>query len=156
VIKGGTKVNIIPETCEAEVDVRITPGITKEQVLEEFNSVINRMTKEYPAFSATAEIFTYAPPAEIPANHPVVQAAEKATKLVTGQTPPLGAGYGTNDGVYLTYDAGIPMILGFGPGNQETGNTHSSDENVRLSDLMSFAKIYALTLMFSIGYKDTR
>lgn len=156
VIRGGTKVNIIPESCEAEVDVRTTPGITKEQVLEEFNSVINRITKEYPNFSATAEIFTYAPPAEIAANHPVVQAAEKATKLVVGHVPPLGAGYGTNDGVYLTYDAGVPMILGFGPGNQETGNLHSADENVRISDLMSFAKIYALTLMFSIGCKDTR
>jgi acetylornithine deacetylase/succinyl-diaminopimelate desuccinylase family protein len=156
VIRGGTKTNVIPESCEAEADVRITPGITKEQVLEEFNSVINRMKDKYPNFSANAEVFAYAPPAEIPANHPVIQAAKRSTELVVGQAPRLGAGYGTNDGVYLTYDAGIPMILGFGPGNQESGNAHSPDENVRISDVVNFSKIYALTLMLALGCRDAR
>jgi len=154
VIKGGTKTNVIPESCEAEVDVRITPGMTKEQVLGEFNSMIDRMTREYFNFSATAEAFAYAPSAEIRADHPVIRAAQKATELIAGKTPTLGAGSGTNDGVYLIQDGGVPVIPGFGPGDHESGHAHGADENVRISDLMNFAKIYALTLMFSLGYKE--
>jgi acetylornithine deacetylase/succinyl-diaminopimelate desuccinylase-like protein len=155
VISGGTKVNVIPESCEAEVDVRMTPGITEEQVLGEFNSIINRMKNESTSFSATAEVFAYAPSAEIPADHPVVQAARKATELVVGKSPTLGAGSGTNDGVYLICDAGVPVIPGFGPGDHESSHAHGADENVRISDLMNFAKIYALTLMFSLGYQNS-
>ena len=155
VISGGTKVNVIPESCEAEVDVRITPGITKELVLDEFNSIINRMENESPSFSATAEVFAYAPSAEIQADHPVVQAARQATEFVVGKSPALGAGSGTNDGVYLICDAGVPVIPGFGPGDHESSHAHGADENVRISDLMNFAKIYALTLMFSLGYRNS-
>jgi acetylornithine deacetylase/succinyl-diaminopimelate desuccinylase family protein len=156
VIKGGTKTNVMPETCESEVDVRITPGITKEQVLQEFMGVIDQLRKERPDFSATVDMFAFAPPAEIPENNPGLTAARKATELVVGRPPALGAAYGTNDGVYLIHDGGVPVVPGFGPGDHETGHAHGADENVRISDLLNFAKIYALTTMLALGYKDTR
>jgi len=156
VIKGGTKTNVIPEVCESQVDVRITPGITKEQVLKEFAGVIDKLRNEYPNFSATADIFAFAPPAEIPDSNPGLIAARTATKLVLGRPATLGAAYGTNDGVYLIHDGGVPVVPGFGPGDHETGHAHGADENVRISDLLNFAKIYALTTMLALGYQDRR
>ncbi len=35
VVHGGLKTNIVPDGCEAEVDIRILPGQNKEQVLKE-------------------------------------------------------------------------------------------------------------------------
>jgi acetylornithine deacetylase/succinyl-diaminopimelate desuccinylase family protein len=154
VISGGTKTNVIPESCQAEVDVRITPGITKDQVLKEFANVFDQVRREDPNFSATAEVFAYAPPAEIPEDHRVLDAAKKATEVVIGQEPKLSAGYGTNDGVYLIHDGGVPMIPGFGPGDHESGHAHGADENVRISELMNFAKIYALTVMIALGVHE--
>jgi acetylornithine deacetylase/succinyl-diaminopimelate desuccinylase family protein len=156
VIKGGTKTNIIPETCEAEVDVRITPGITREQVVNEFPDVIANLSRECPNFSATVEVLAFAPPAEIPENNPALTAARRSTEVVVGYQPKLAAAYGTNDGVYLIHDGGVPVIPGFGPGDHQTGHAHGADENVSITELVNFAKIYALILMYGLGYLDRR
>lgn len=156
VIKGGTKTNVIPEYCEAEVDVRIVPGMAEQQLVREFSDVLERLKQEDPKFSATMDVFSYTPAAEIPESSPIIESAKKSTRLVVGYTPRLAAGYGTNDGVYLIRDAGVPVICGFGPGDHETGNAHGADENVSISELVNFAKIYALTVMSSLGYRDRR
>jgi succinyl-diaminopimelate desuccinylase len=152
VIKGGTKTNIIPEYCEAELDVRILPGMSKEQVVRKVTQTIDLMNKRDPQFSAKAEVFSYAPAVEIPETSPVVLAASKATEKVAGYRPKLRAGHGTNDSVYLVRDCGIPVIPGFGPGN-DLSNAHGTDENVNITDLVKFAKIYALTTMYSLGFE---
>jgi len=154
VIKGGTKTNIVPELCESEVDVRITPGMTKEQVLEEITAVIDKLATEYPSFSASPDVFAFAPPVEIPETNPGLIAARKATEIVLGHPATLGASHGTNDGVYLIHDGNVPVVPGFGPGDHQTGHAHGADENVKISELVSFAKIYALTTLFALGYRQ--
>jgi len=156
VIKGGTKTNVIPEYCEAEVDVRIVPGMTEQQVTREFSGVIERLTREDSEFAASADVFSYTPAAEIPESSPIIEAASNATQRVVGYTPMLAAGHGTNDSVYLIRDAGIPVICGFGPGDNDTSNAHGADENVSASELVNFAKIYALTAMSSLRYSNKR
>ncbi|MGP8068584.1 MAG: M20 family metallopeptidase [Candidatus Bathyarchaeia archaeon] len=155
VIRGGSKTNVIPERCEAEVDVRLVPGMTSESVVNKFNEIIKTLKTEHPKFSASVEPFAYAPAAEIDESSPVIAAAKKATKAVVGYEPKLTESYGTNDGAYLILDAGIPVICGFGPGDHKTGNQHGADENVSITALVNFAKIYALTLMYALGYQGT-
>jgi acetylornithine deacetylase/succinyl-diaminopimelate desuccinylase-like protein len=155
VIRGGAKTNVIPEQCEAEVDVRLVPGMSQESVVSKFNEVINTLRKEDPKFSASVEVFAYAPPAEIDESSPVLTAAKQATRDVVGYEPQLAAGYGTTDGAYLV-NAGIPVICGFGPGDHKTSKQHGADENVSVTDLVNFAKIYALTLMHSLGYEKRK
>lgn len=156
VIKGGSKTNIIPEQCEAEVDVRLVPGMTESSVVNKFNKIIDALRAEDPKFSASVETFAYAPAAEIDESSAVLAAAKKATKVVTGYDPELAAGYGTTDGAYLIHDAGVPVICGFGPGDHKTSRQHGADENVSITDLVNFAKIYALTLMYSLGYQNRK
>jgi succinyl-diaminopimelate desuccinylase len=154
VIRGGSKTNIIPEQCDAEVDVRLVPGMSEEAVVGKFNEVINALKAEYPKFSASVKSFAYAPAAEVNESSPVLAAAKKATETVVGYVPKLAAGYGTNDGAYLIHDARIPVICGFGPGDHETGKEHGADENVRITELVNFAKIYSLTVMHALGYQS--
>ena len=155
VIRGGSKTNVIPERCEAEVDVRLVPGMTQGTVLKKFNEVVEELKKEDLKFSASVESFAYAPAAEIDETNPVITAAKKATKVVVGYEPKLRAGYGTTDGSYLV-QAGVPVVCGFGPGDHKTSKQHGTDENVSVTDLLNFAKIYALTLMYSLGYQDNK
>jgi acetylornithine deacetylase/succinyl-diaminopimelate desuccinylase-like protein len=153
VIRGGSKTNVIPERCEAEVDVRLVPGMTSESVVNKFNEIIKTLKMERPTFSASVEPFAYAPAAEIDELSPIIAVAKKATQAVVSYEPKLTTSYGTNDGAYLILDAGIPVICGFGPGDHKTGKQHGADENVSITALVNFAKIYALTLMYALGYQ---
>jgi acetylornithine deacetylase/succinyl-diaminopimelate desuccinylase-like protein len=41
VIHGGVKTNIVPDSCQAEVDIRILPGQNKKYVLNELKSILD-------------------------------------------------------------------------------------------------------------------
>jgi succinyl-diaminopimelate desuccinylase len=155
VVRGGRKTNVIPDQCEAEVDVRLVPGMTEESVLGNLNAVIDSLKALDPKFSASVEPFAYTPAAEIDESSTALEAAKKATQTVVGYEPKLAAGYGTTDGAYLIH-AGIPVICGFGPGDHETSVQHGTDENVSITDLVNFSQIYALTLMYSLGYENRK
>jgi len=155
VIRGGNKTNVIPEQCEAEVDVRLLPGMTQESVLRKLNGVVDSLKSADSKFSASVEPFAFAPAAEIDESNIALKAAKKAGQMVMGYEPELAAGFGTTDGAYLV-NAGVPVICGFGPGDHETSRQHGTDENVSIADLMNFSQIYALTLMYSLGYEDRK
>ena len=58
VVHGGLKVNIVPDSCEAEVDIRVLPGQDKEYVVKELGRVIGNAEIEItqhnaPTFSAS-------------------------------------------------------------------------------------------------------
>ncbi len=63
VIKGGSKTNIVPDYCEADVDIRILPGQDCEYVESELRLIINKEIEieftEYrtPTFSSSKESF---------------------------------------------------------------------------------------------------
>src|SRR5204863_2424200 len=42
VIHGGVKVNIIPGTCWFEADVRVPPGLAKEEILAKIREILKR------------------------------------------------------------------------------------------------------------------
>ena len=62
VIHGGAKVNIVPDSCEAEVDIRVLPGQDKEYVVKELEKVfssieIEKTRYDAPTFSSTDNEF---------------------------------------------------------------------------------------------------
>jgi acetylornithine deacetylase/succinyl-diaminopimelate desuccinylase-like protein len=62
-IRGGTKTNIVPDYCEADIDIRILPGQDCEYVEKELRLIINKEIEiefnEYraPTFSSSGESF---------------------------------------------------------------------------------------------------
>lgn len=57
VVHGGVKTNIVPDSCQAEVDIRILPGQNKKYVLNELKSILDDVeieTIQYHAPSLTA------------------------------------------------------------------------------------------------------
>jgi succinyl-diaminopimelate desuccinylase len=150
-IAGGEKVNVIPDRCVAEADIRTIPGMTAQNVLQQVQELIESMARQDPNFKARATIMAYSEPAEVPRNSKIVRIARGSAKRVTGAYPEFRAGYGSNDSTYLINQAKIPTICGFGPGDHEEGNAHGPDENVSIDMMVSFAKIYALMCLRLCG-----
>jgi len=105
VIKGGTKVNVVPDYAEVEIDMRIPPGITSREVLEKI-----RVKGEIEIINSSEPNYTSLP-------------------FFLGLKPFITP-YAT-DGRYFRLK-GIPTIV-YGPG--ELNKLHSPDEYVRISDI---------------------
>lgn len=143
IIKGGTKDNIIPETCEAICDVRTIPGMKPEKVVSDVENIVRKLGSKDEELEAIITSPLSKPPSEIPVTHTLFKSAEKATNTVMGyELKPLGAS-GSNDTSYLTNIANIPSMA-FGPGG---GNAHAPDEWAEIKTHLDFAKIYALMIM---------
>jgi acetylornithine deacetylase/succinyl-diaminopimelate desuccinylase-like protein len=149
-IKGGTKDNIIPEGCDAVCDVRTVPGMDPMQVLQDIRAVVEQLKSNDPELNVNIESPLNKPPSEISLDHPLYKTVAKATEQVVGyRLEPLGAS-GSNDTSYLTNIARVPAIA-FGPGG---GNAHAPDEWVDVETLVTFAKIYGLSILYFCSYDE--
>jgi putative selenium metabolism hydrolase len=142
--------NAVPHRCTFCVDRRLTLGETESKALAEIRSIIAtegaraevsvdeyvatsytgyrcRARKHYPAW-VTAE------------DHPLLQALVHTIRDTLGTRPRIGRWSFSTDGVYTMGEAGIPTI-GFGPGDEK--HVHTSQEQVRLNDLVNAARVYA-------------
>ena len=83
-------------------------------------------------------------PAATPTESRIVSATSDAISDVTGQPPELaGMTYGADMRI-LVNEGGIPTVL-FGPG--DVRRAHRPDEFVPIDDLMTVARVIALTAM---------
>jgi succinyl-diaminopimelate desuccinylase len=144
-ISGGIAHNVVPGECSFEIDRRLIPGETKESVVAEIESELDRVAAEDPRFRYTLLID---PDSRfIPANltepdSPLVQAVWNATRTVRGQEPEFFVQWaGATDGRFYR-QIGIDTV-GLGPGGE---NAHGANEAVYVDDLVTQAKIYALTI----------
>jgi succinyl-diaminopimelate desuccinylase len=148
-IRGGIKTNVVPDYCEAEVDIRLVPGQMPERVTEEVREVINRDLGEEPFFSADKapdnqaqigiEVVCTAEPVQTsPSEQVVIQAQEVARDVFSGSAKLGGAPYFT-DGSVIQPKSGKPMLI-IGPG--EESQAHHPNEYVYLENLAKAATFY--------------
>jgi succinyl-diaminopimelate desuccinylase len=78
----------------------------------------------------------------------VVQAADWATRSVTGREPVYGGVPGATDGTFLWALKHIPIVT-MGAGDREV--PHQRDEWVDLDQLVATARIYALIALHYLG-----
>lgn len=136
VIRGGVKVNVVPDYAEAEIDMRIPPGITSKEALELVkslvtNSVINPIDISEPNYTSLDNEF--------------VVKLDKVIREELGSSPKKYIITGATDGRYFRYK-GIPAIV-YGPG--ELGMAHAYDEFISVKELENSYKVikrYLLTL----------
>jgi succinyl-diaminopimelate desuccinylase len=94
------------------------------------------------------EILTDRPHTVTDLQDPVVQAADWATKQISGRDPVHGGVPGTTDGTFLRALKGIPIVT-MGAGARHI--PHQADEWVDLDQLTETAKIYALTGLYYLN-----
>jgi putative selenium metabolism hydrolase len=142
--------NVIPDRCTFWIDRRLTFGETEARAIAELQQVIRRegvnadiITPGYETTSYTGYICRgrkYFPPWLMSDQDPLVRLAIRAVQNSLGFHPRLGTWPFSTDGTYTMGLAGIPTI-GFGPGDER--QAHTTDEQIRVADVLDAARVYA-------------
>jgi len=132
VIAGGTKINVVPERCEAEIDIRVPAGGHPNGV-EEFVRSLLPEKMEHSIINRTMPSYT-------PANQPLIKTIQNSAQDVFGYRPTATYMAATTDAHYFRELLGISATA-FGPGYIDLA--HAYDEFVYLKDVMNAAKVYA-------------
>lgn len=132
-IQGGVATNIIPDSCSAEVDVRIVPGQTTTATFERFERLVENMHAADPKFRARLDVLKRCEALETDDASPFVRGMCQATGI--SETTSVGF---TTDGPWLV-PMGVPIII-FGPGNPEL--CHKADEYIEVEEMEKAARHY--------------
>jgi acetylornithine deacetylase/succinyl-diaminopimelate desuccinylase len=146
-IKGGTQPNIVPNECAFTIDRRLIPGEDHEKVLKEMQEMLVKLKEKDPELIVEMEHLpeTASPPRlpmEVPTNHSLVLALQKACKQIIGRSKIIGVSYFCDAG-YFT-NAGTPTVI-FGPG--DIALAHSDKESIEIEQVIDAAKIYLATAL---------
>jgi acetylornithine deacetylase/succinyl-diaminopimelate desuccinylase-like protein len=158
IVKGGQKLNIIPDECEVYLDRRLVYGETIEEAFTQVKEILNHLDEVHSSsfqvskekIHSQIEILPGRPPYLTDINsengRKLVEAAEYAIFEITGFRPERIYGTGYTDAEILNYYTKAPAII-IGAG--ETG--HTPDEYVRISLLKQLKKIYINTALKLLG-----
>jgi putative selenium metabolism hydrolase len=145
-------INAVPDEAVIYIDRRMTFGETKEEAIAQIEALIPPEFKDsvkveelfYDEPSYTGFVFPvdkYFPAWALEEDHPLVQAGQKARKLIGLPDAPAGKWEFSTNGIYWAGKAGIPAI-GFGPGDETTA--HTVRDSVPLADVVKATEFYAL------------
>jgi succinyl-diaminopimelate desuccinylase len=143
-IQGGTKVNMVPDRCEMEVDRRMLPTEEKEAVLNEMKEALDSLRFQDPLFQYEMQEIDFAEPSEINPREEIVGVAIEAIQEVRGETPEVKGFSGFSDARFYINQCQIPTLI-WGPG--DTDQSHTTDESVDVDALVQAAQIYALIVI---------
>ncbi|MFC1804193.1 ArgE/DapE family deacylase [Thermoproteota archaeon] len=140
VIRGGSKVNIIPGRCEVEVNIRLPLGVTWDDVDEKLEELIGKDDSVKYRFMEDPEVrppASYTSPEERIAELLKVNARE-----VTGDEPLWSMTAGATDCRFFR-TRGIPSVL-FGP---KAHKVAAADEYITADELITVAKVHTGTII---------
>jgi succinyl-diaminopimelate desuccinylase len=135
-IDGGTRPNVVPDTCRATIDVRKLPGMTDETVLSDIQACLTaRCLAE-----TELRVVSSGEPAETNEDTAIVRAAKAAYFEEFERDAQIRGMPAATDGWWFSNRAGIPTVMALGPGSIE--DTHGVDESVDLAELESYTRLY--------------
>lgn len=143
-IRGGTKINMVPDQCDIGVDRRMLPGEKKEEVLKEIKKAFCSLQSRDPLLRYRIEEIDHADPSETSPQEEIVRVALEAISEVRGKRPSLRGSSGFMDSRFYINQFRIPTLI-FGPGGMD--QSHTANESVEVDALVQAAEIYALTLV---------
>ena len=146
VLAGGTGLSTYSDRCVLQIERRTIPGESQEQVETEIRSILERITMEEPEYQATMRILLDREPFEVAADSAIVEAAERATRSVTGQTPEHVGENPWMDSALLALAGAETVVLG-----PAGAGAHSVEEWVDLESVYALAEILALAAVDYCG-----
>jgi len=161
-IRGGIRNSVVPNICKIQLDRRTIPGEKVEDILGEIQKIIEELKENYEEFDAKVTSTPAGPdseeelekikkqgiripphePMEIPKNTEIVNALRKSFQRVTGKNPEIAGMLAWTEASLLVNRAKIPTAV-FGPGS--LAQAHTTEEYVKIRDLIDASKVYLLT-----------
>jgi acetylornithine deacetylase/succinyl-diaminopimelate desuccinylase family protein len=132
-IQGGLKVNMVPEGCQAEVDIRLPQGVPTKMLLEE----VDRSVARHPGISYT--ITQAMEPNFTPPDHEICALLHQHAEFAKGGRVILNSGIGGSDAKHFRAK-GVPSAI-YGPTSYNMAGT---DEYVLVRELLIATKAHAL------------
>ncbi len=137
-IKGGSKVNIVPERCQFEVDCRCLPGERRDHLETAMSGLLAPVAASYPGLQVACEVSQWYPALAGNRADAFIAHMTEACGAVTGSRASGTAPYATNGGFFS--QAGIPCVV-FGPGS--IAQAHTADEFIELAQVEQAVDVYA-------------
>ncbi len=132
-IKGGTKINVVPDYAQLEVDFRLIPEQSHENIINKLKSIKSKYCK------IEVDILKDSPALETDLNHFFIQNLGKITK-----SEYIGLSYATDAVNYVSSNKSLPFVI-FGPGNPT--NIHNENEWASLEQVFQATEFLTEALL---------
>jgi len=147
-IEGGTQPSTVAGECKLQIDRRWIPGEKFQDIVSEYQQVIDELQTEDPQFNASFRVMEVSrmedgyihEAMEVDVGHPIVKASEDAIFKVTGESARIKSFTAWSDGGLINTYGKIPTIV-LGPGNLESA--HSASEYLEIGQVVKATAIYA-------------
>ena len=134
-IKGGVKVNTIPDSCQFEADIRLPIGLEAGIVLERIDATL----KDFPEATYAVQEAASNPPNPCAFDHELTRAIASNAENILGRKPIAIPSLGATDAKHWRYK-GIPAYsFGLSPEGMA-----GIDESVDLDDYINLVKVLTL------------
>ena len=137
-IKGGIKTNVIPDCCNATLDIRTLPSQDHFQIMESYSNSLNRMADKDPLIAYKLETIINKPGIEIDPTNPLIAQVLDLIQCKDRESRLIGLNYFT-DGAVLVPRLKIPFLI-YGPG--DANQAHKNNERILISKLLHSCRIY--------------
>lgn len=130
-VRGGRAMNIVPDYCRINVDVRLVPGQTDKSVIKQVERELEKIQKRDKDFEYQMDVVQYQSAYLTDPTHSYINILQNNIKSAYGKRLPLVAsGHGSAGN--LISELGVPIINAFGV---EGGNEHAPNEWVSIKSI---------------------
>lgn len=141
-LNGGVSYGTWPGLCTVGMEIRLVPGMEREQLHQEVDRVVAGALKGHAEYEIRylESAQGWMPAVDLGPDSPVAMAAVRAASEVLGRDVPVAAFPGGTDATYFMGIAGIPTVTSLGPG--WISLAHGANEKVGVSQLSEAVQIY--------------
>jgi len=130
-IKGGTAINVVPDYCRVNIDVRLVPGQSDKGVIKQVERELEKIKKRDANFDYQIDVVQYQSAYLTDPTHPFINILQTNIQSEYGKRLPLVAsGHGSAGNIIS--ELGIPIINTFGV---EGGNEHAPNEWIKIDSI---------------------
>jgi succinyl-diaminopimelate desuccinylase len=141
-IRSGLKVNMIPDLCTFEADIRLPIGLRAEHVI----ATIEKILKDFPQATMAVQEAASNPSSYCIHDHRMVHVVAKNVAAITGRLPLAAPSLGATDCKFWRYRKVPAYIFGPGPGRMAMTN-----ESVPVDEFITVVKAHTLSAWEYLG-----
>ena len=142
-IEGGVAINIVPDKCEAKIDIRLLPSQSKDEILEKIKTELENLKNKNQYFDYSLEVLQFEQAFLSNPKNVFVKILQNKAKEILGKDIPLVAsGQGSVGNVISKLN--IPIINCFGV---ESDNAHAPNEWINIETIPLVFGIYKQSLI---------
>jgi succinyl-diaminopimelate desuccinylase len=147
-IQGGIKTNVVPDWCQATIDVRTLPGQRHDQIVDAVLSIASEIEEETPGLKLEVRVAQDVPAVETALDDPLVKATRAAVSTVLGREPGVRGATYFSDASILTPPTQVPTVI-LGPGDDRLA--HQPNERVEVDQVIAAKQAYAVLARRLLG-----